>query len=162
MTLALWLITGVAFGVSLFFDRKKTLRALKMSVKRMWKIFPIFLLVMLIFSLSINLIPHEFVEKAIGRNSGIMGLLAGLGIGSIALMPGFIAFPLCAALQSQGVPYYILAGFSLALMNVGIMSFPLEKRYLGWKVAVVRNVAGLIVSIVIAVIVGLAFGEINL
>ena len=117
---------------------------------------------MILFSFFVSSIPRSLIEKTIGAESGFAGLLISLCAGSIALMPGFIAFPLCAMLKTQGIPYYILAGFSLALMNVGILSFPLQKQYFGWKVAIIRNLIGFVTAILVAVIIGIIFREITL
>jgi uncharacterized membrane protein YraQ (UPF0718 family) len=162
MEWALWIITGAAVLFSLCKNRTKTVCALKKAAKRLWKITPLFLLVMLLFAFFVSAVPKTFIREAIGADSGIGGLFISLGIGSAAFMPGFIAYPLCAMLRTQEVPFYILAGFSVALMNVGVLSFPLEKKYLGWKVAVVRNLVGFAASLLTAVIVGIAFGEISL
>ena len=159
MEWGLTIITLIALFISFCCDRKKTKGALMMAAKRLWKITPLFLLVMLLFSFFISAVPQSLIQQTIGAKSGIMGLLIGLGVGSVALMPGFIAFPLCAMLKTQGVPLYLLAGFSLALMNVGVISFPIQKQYLGWKVAVVRNIIGFLTAIIVAVIVGIIFGE---
>jgi len=83
-------------------------------------------------------------------------------VGSIAMMPGFIAFPLCGALLNQSVPYYILAGFTLALMNVGFVTLPMQIQYLGFKVVIVRNLVGILVALLVAMVVAFAFGEVNL
>jgi uncharacterized membrane protein YraQ (UPF0718 family) len=160
MEFGLWIVTGIALLISFCKNRGKTIGALKMATKRLWKITPLFLSVMAIFSFFITAVQKSFIQETIGADSGITGLLLSLGIGSLAFMPGFIAFPLCAMLKTQGIPFYILAGFSVALMNVGILSFPLQKQYLGWKVAVVRNVTGFLAALLIAIIVGIIFREI--
>jgi hypothetical protein len=64
-----------------------------------------------------------------------------------------------AALKMQGIPYFIIAGFVLSLMNVGIVSFPLEQKFLGTKVAIIRNLLGLFVSILVLIIIKLIFNE---
>ncbi len=162
MEWGLWIVTGTALLISFYKDRSKTIGAFKMAFKRLWKITPLFLFVMILFSFSITAVSKLFIQQAIGSESGMTGLLISLGIGSVAFMPGFIAFPLCAMLKTQNVPFYILAGFSIALMNVGILSFPLQKKYLGWKVAAIRNVIGFLTALLIAVIVGIIFKEISL
>lgn len=81
-------------------------------------------------------------------------------LGSITLMPGFVAFPLCGILLHQGVKYMFLSAFSTALMMVGILTYPFEKAYLGTRLTVLRNLLGLIIAIIIALATGLAFGEI--
>ena len=131
-------------------------------MKRLWNILPLFLSVMALFAISIAIIPESFISEAIGSGSGVGGLVVAIIIGSVAMMPGFIAFPLCGVLLSQGVPYYILAGFTLALMNVGFVTFPIQVQYLGFKVVILRNIIGIVAALLVAVVVAFAFGEAGL
>jgi len=80
----------------------------------------------------------------------------------VSMMPGFIAFPLGGLLVAKGVPYMVISAFTTSLMMVGILSFPLEKQYLGVKPALIRNLIALVVSILVATVTGLAFGELQL
>jgi len=70
-----------------------------------------------------------------------------------------VAFPLSGILLGKGVPYTVIAAFTTTLMMVGVVTFPLEKRFLGARVALVRNLAGLAVALVVSVAIGLFFGE---
>ncbi len=75
-------------------------------------------------------------------------------------MPGFITFPLCGILVEKGVTYMVLSAFSTTLMMVGIVTFPIEKEYLGVKVAIIRNVISFCIALCVAFITGFFFGEI--
>ena len=162
MNWILWICTVGALSVSLVMSRKKTLAAIRVAARRMWNITPLFLLVMVSFAAVVTVIPESAINKTIGSDSGIGGLIAGIVVGSVAMMPGFIAFPLCGALRSQGVPYYVLAGFTLALMNVGFVTLPMQIQYLGLRVTIVRNLTGILVAVLVAAVVCVAFGEVNL
>ena len=162
MNWILWICTATALFVSLISSREKTLTAIKVAAKRMWNITPLFLLVMVLFAAMITFIPESFISNTIGTDSGFAGLLMAIVVGSIAMMPGFIAFPLCGALLNQSVPYCILAGFTLALMNVGFVTLPMQIQYLGFKVVIIRNLIGILAAILVAVVVAFAFGEVGL
>ena len=162
MNWVLWICTIIALLVSLVRSREKTLAAVKIAIRRMWNISPLFLLVMALYAISITVIPESFISKTIGSDSGLGGLAIAIIIGSVAMMPGFIAFPLCGVLLSQGVPYYVLAGFTLALMNVGFVTLPMQIQYLGFKVVIIRNLIGILVAVLVAAVVAFAFGEVNL
>ena len=86
-------------------------------------------------------------------------LLASL-FGSITIMPGFIAFPLCGILLEKGVPYMVLSAFTTTLMMVGVLTYPIEKQYLGHKVTILRNLISFGIALVVAVMTGVFFGEI--
>jgi uncharacterized membrane protein YraQ (UPF0718 family) len=159
MNIIIWTLAIILLLVSFFLDRHKTIKALITAWKSFSKIAPIFFLVLVCYALLVSYISPETIQQAIGNDSGLAGVALSLGLGSISVMPGFAAFPLCAALYTQGIPYYILAAFSLTLMNVGIVTFPIEQKYLGTKVALIRNLLGLSVSIIAMLIVKLVFGE---
>ncbi|MEA2012768.1 MAG: hypothetical protein U9O87_06765 [Verrucomicrobiota bacterium] len=159
MNLGLWIFTSLLLLSSLSQSKDKTISALKKAYKKLKKMLPLFLLMMAGFSFIVTYVPPELIQRSIGVDSGIKGVFTALGLGSIVIMPGFAAFPLCAALKGEGVPYYIIAAFSLSLMNIGIMSFPLEKKFLGSKIAFVRNFFAFFVCVVTVVIVKIIFGE---
>ena len=159
MNIFLWLTTAGLLILSLIKSKEKTISALRIALKKFTSILSIFLLVMAGFALIVTFVPTELLQKYIGIESGIKGIALSLGLGSISVMPGFAAFPLCAALKGEGISYYIIAAFSLSLMNVGIVTFPIEKKFLGLSVALLRNLIALIVCIIAVIIVKIVFGE---
>jgi uncharacterized membrane protein YraQ (UPF0718 family) len=162
MTYVLWGATLVALIASFAADKKKTIAALQMAAKRLWKITPLFFYVIGLTAVVLAIIPPGWVESILGKESGFYGILLSLGLGSVTMMPGFVAFPLAAALKAQGVTYMVLAAFTMTLMNVGVVTFPLEKSYLGLRATLIRNGIGLILAAAVTAAVGLVFGEIIL
>ena len=159
MNIILWILTTTLLLASFIKDKKKTILALKKAYKKMLNMTTLFFFVMALFSLAIAFLPPELLNSYIGKESGLKGVLIALGFGSISVMPGFVAFPLGATLKMQGVPYYIIGAFTISLMTIGFMTFPLEKKFLGAKVAILRNVISLIISIVATIIIKIVFGE---
>jgi len=155
----IYIITGVAVFASLIADRGKTVKSFRIAVRKMLKIAPAFLTMTILVSIVLYLVPDETILRYLGHESKLQGFLIAYAIGSISLMPGFIAFPLCGMLLEKGVPYMILSGFSTTLMMVGILTFPVERAYLGTKVAILRNLIYLAVAVVVTIITGLCFGE---
>ena len=45
------------------------------------------------------------------------------------------------------------------LMMVGIVTIPIERRYLGIKVTLIRNAIALITALCVALVIGLLYGE---
>jgi len=156
----LYIVTGLALVVSLIINREKTLRALKISGRRFINIVPAFLIMLILVSIVLFLIPDEVIVKYLGSNNKFFAVLIASFFGSITLMPGFIAFPLCGILLTKGILYMVLAAFTTTLMMVGILTYPIEKRYLGIRVTIMRNVISFFIALVVAVMVGIFFGEI--
>lgn len=160
--IALYIATAAALLVSLAASRRKTADALKRAGKRFARILPAFLLMLVLFSVAITLVPQEVLRRLLGKDSGALGVGTAALIGSITLMPGFIAFPLSGALLGRGVPYMVLAAFTNSVMMVGVLTYPLERQYFGRAVTIARNAISLLIALIVAVVTGLVFGEIQL
>lgn len=152
-------ITAGALLISLTASRAKTIAALTLAAKRLLGILPAFAAIMVLFSVTITLLPREVVAGLIGRESGWLGVVIAAGVGSIVFMPGFIAFPLSGALLKQGIPYMVLAAFTTTLMMVGFLTYPLEREYFGRSVTLLRNGISLLIALAAAMAIGLVFGE---
>ena len=115
---------------------------------------------MLIFiSILLYLIPNELIMQYLGGSGQIQGLFIALFFGSVTIMPGFVAFPLCGILLKKGVSYAVLAAFTTSLMLVGVVTFPIEKAYFGTKVTIIRNLISFFLSLLVAILIGIVYGE---
>jgi uncharacterized membrane protein YraQ (UPF0718 family) len=157
-----WLlgVTLILLAASFLADRRRTLEALRIALRRFLKVALPFLFMLVLIAVFIVLVPESLLISLLGRENPWKGLAAAIPLGTISAMPGFIAYPLCGILLSRGAAYMVLSGFSASLMMVGFVTFPLERRYLGWKLALARNIASLLLALVVAIATGLVFGEI--
>ncbi|MCP4573656.1 MAG: hypothetical protein GY838_14960 [bacterium] len=73
--------------------------------------------------------------------------------GSVTLIPGFVAFPLAAALLGSGAGLMQIAVFVSTLMAVGVVTFPLEVRYFGARTTILRNLLAFGFSFLVAGVV---------
>ncbi|MGM0508043.1 MAG: hypothetical protein ACQERZ_02635 [Fusobacteriota bacterium] len=156
------MIYGVTFLllIILFFkDKEKTIKGFKLGIKKLFKQLPVFFNMMALVAISLYFISDDLIIRFLGEDSGNIGMALGAGFGSVAIMPGFIAFPLAGLLLEKGISYMVLASFTNTLMMVGVASFPVEKEYFGVKVSIIRNIIGFIMAIVVALIIGLLYGE---
>jgi len=156
----LYIIVGLAVLASFIADRGKTLRALKIAVKRFVKILPAFLTMIILVSIVLFLIPDVVISNYLGGSNKFIGVIFASFFGSVTLMPGFIAFPLAGILLKEGVAYMVLAAFTTTLMMVGVLTAPIEKAYFGMKVTIIRNVISLFIALIVTVVIGIFFGEI--
>lgn len=156
----LYIITLAALVISFFADRAKTYKALKIAWKKLSNISPAFIVMLIIISISLYFLPESSISKLLNNGNKYISVLIASLIGSITLLPGFIAFPLCGLLLKQGVLYMVISAFSTTLMMVGIISFPVEKEYFGTRTALLRNLICFIIALIVAFATGLFFGEI--
>lgn len=140
--------------LSLLLDWKKTLMGLKKGWKMFQNIAIPFVNILILVSLALYVVPPSLIVKYLGPGSGWGGQMIAALVGSITLIPGFIAYPIASVLVNEGASYAIVATFMTALMMVGVVTLPLEIRYFGRKVAILRNVLNFITAIAIGAFVG--------
>jgi len=136
-------------------DKPKTKNALQKAWKSFENILPQFLSILIIIGITLALSNPEMISTLIGGQSGWLGIVLASLIGSITLIPGFVAFPLAAALLKSGAGLTQLAVFISTLMMVGIVTIPVEIKYFGNKAAILRNALAYVFSFVVAIVIGL-------
>lgn len=156
----LYITTLFLLLISFLKDKRKTIKAFKIALKKFHKISPAFLVMLTIVSIIIYFVPNELIVSSLGKETKYLGTLVASILGSIVALPGFIAFPLAGILKQQGVTYMVLSAFTTTLMMVGIITFPVEKKILGTKVTIIRNILSFIIALIIAFVTGIVFGEI--
>ena len=156
----LYAVTGLAVLISLVANREKTLRAAKIAFIKFVNILPAFLTMLILVSVVLFLVPDKAISKYLGNNNKFVGIIFVSFFGSITLMPGFIAFPLCGILLKKGVPYMVLSAFTTTLMMVGVLTYPIEKEYFGVKATIMRNVISFFIALIVAIMTGVFFGEV--
>jgi len=156
----LYMATGLAVLISLVANREKTFSAVSTAFKEFVNILPAFLIMLIFVSIVLFLLPDTIISDYLVSSSRFVGVIVASILGSITLMPGFIAFPLCGILLKKGVAYMVLSAFSTTLMMVGVLTYPIEKEYFGAKVTVIRNAFSFLIAILVALITGIVFGEI--
>lgn len=153
-------VTGILLLLSFLFDRSKTKKALFMAYKRFIFISPFFLAMLIFVSIILFIFPQEKIIMYLSYGNYTVNIILAALVGSITVMPGFVAFPLAGILKNSGISFTIIAAFTTTLMMVGILTFPVEATYLGKKVALVRNTISFVIALIISLLIGIYFGEI--
>ncbi|HEW91297.1 MAG TPA: hypothetical protein ENF81_01990 [Thermotogaceae bacterium] len=156
----LYIVTVIAMVFSLIADWRRTLKAIKIAIKRFINILPAFLIMLILVSIVLFLVPDKVISRYIGSDNKLISTVLASLFGSITLMPGFIAFPLCGILLKKGVSYMVLSAFTTTLMMVGVLTYPVEKEYFGIKVTIIRNTISFLIAMIIAITTGFFFGEV--
>jgi len=157
--LTLYIVTIIALIVSYFINKEKTKNGLKKGWMKFSKTLPTYLKLLMIISLVL-LVSEDLIITYLGQDNVFLGLLSSLILGSLTMMPGFIAYPLAKILLAKGVPYMVIAGFVTSLMLVGVVTYPLEKEYFGKRATIFRNLMSFAVAAMIAIIAGIAYKEV--
>jgi uncharacterized membrane protein YraQ (UPF0718 family) len=137
--ITLYLATFVLLLLSLAANRQKTIKALKTGGMMFLNLLPAFLSILMLVAVVLTLLGPETIRDWLGSNSGPLAYVVAAVTGSIALIPGLVAYPMSGMLIDNGVAYPVIAVFITTLMMVGIVTLPLEKKFFGMKMALARN-----------------------
>ena len=94
-----------------------------------------------------------------GTESGWLGVVISAVVGSITLIPGFVAFPTAALVLENGAGYMQIEAFVSTLMMVGVITFPVETQYFGKRLTIIRNVFAFVFSFFVAFVIGKVCGS---
>lgn len=147
-------ITILLLCTSYYKDKKKTKMALKKSWKSFENILPEFLGVIMIVGVLLAVMNPQVISRIIGGNSGWFGVIVAAVVGAVTLIPGFVAFPTAAMLVENGAGYMQIAAFVSTLMMVGVVTIPVEIKYFGKKLTILRNIFAFIFSFLVAYLIG--------
>jgi len=157
------MVTGIVFyglaiillSLSFFKDRRKTLAALKKAGKSLAGILPQFLGIIVIVGILLAVLDPQTINRILGKSSGVLGVLLASVVGSITLIPGFIAFPTAALLLKGGAGYMQMGAFVSTLMMVGVVTLPAEIGFFNRRIALLRNSLAYGFSLLVALVIGL-------
>ena len=154
----LYAVTIVLLFFSYFKDKNKTKTSLKKGWKAFENILPEFLVVILFVGTLLAVLDPEMISMLIGGDSGWSGVILASLVGSVTLIPGFVAFPTAALLLQAGAGYMQIGAFISTLMMVGVVMMPVEIKYFGKKVTIYRNMMAFIFSFFVAYVIGKVAG----
>lgn len=158
MNIALYVVTGILLLLSFWKDKKKTIKALKKAWKSFENILPQLLGILVLVGLLLAVFNADVISSIIGTESGWFGVFISAVVGSITLIPGFVAFPTAALLLENGAGYMQIGAFVSSLMMVGVITFPVEIKYFGKRLTMIRNVFAFFFSLFVAFVIGKVVG----
>ncbi|NQU16909.1 MAG: permease [Candidatus Saganbacteria bacterium] len=147
-------VSIICLILSFLVSRKKTLAGVKRGGIMFLNLLPAVFIVIFLTSVFLYLIPEKAITEYLGVGSGFFGVMGAALVGSISLIPGFVAYPLSGLLISRGVGYTVVAVFITTLMMVGMLTLPIEIKYFGRKAAIMRNALSFIGALVIGLLIG--------
>ncbi|MGL4912402.1 MAG: permease [Romboutsia sp.] len=144
--------------VSFIKDKEKTKLAFKNGFKSFENIMPQFLFIIIIVAIILSIVDPSAISNLIGPESGLLGISLSSIVGSITMMPTFVAFSTGDSLLKSGAGYAQVAALISTLTMVGVLTFSLESSYIGKKAAFYRNFIALLFAFVVAFFIGGVLG----
>ena len=143
--------------LAFFKDKKKTAKALLLSIKSFVRMLPMIFIILIVIGILLGFVPEETISKIIGENSNFIGIIL-IGLtGAIMHIPSLISFPLASSLIEKGASVTSVAVFITTLTMIGFVTLPLEIREMGKKFAFLRNGISFIIAVIIGLLMGLFY-----
>jgi len=155
-TILLYVAALVLFALSAAKDREKTKQALKKGLKAFEGIMPQLLTVLVLVAIVLSVFDEQAISRYLGSSTGWAGVAVAAVVGSITLVPGFVAFPAAGELLRSGAGILQVATFVSTLMMVGVVTLPMEIKTFGKRAAFARNSLALGFSILAALFISWA------
>ena len=152
-SLILYGVMSVLLLVSWRNNKQKTIGALNKAKNMLIKLTPELLAILLFVGLSLSIMTPEFISSFIGEQSGVLGIAVATVVGSFAMLPGFVVFPLAETLTESGAGLPQVSALIASLMSVGFASLPLELKLFGKKFTYLRNLSAVLMALIFAAIV---------
>ncbi|MFP4563344.1 MAG: permease [Spirochaetia bacterium] len=147
-------IAAAAVAAALVKDRKKAVRGIKGGLLSLLFLAPLMLLIVIVISMILTFLSPETIAKIIGDEAGIRGILTSTAVGGVIHIPAVIGFPIAASLMTAGASVAAAAAFITSLTMIGFVTLPLEIRELGVRFALLRNLSAVVLSVCIALLMG--------
>ncbi|MFW5694383.1 MAG: permease [Alkalispirochaeta sp.] len=157
-TIVFYILAGAALLLSFFSDRGRTAQALHKAWRAFAGILPEFLMIIVVTGLILAFLTPTFIANLVGEDSGVLGVLVASLSGAVTLMPGFVAFPMASLILEKGAGILQIGAFVSSLMMVGIVTFPVERKTFGTRVALTRNVLAWVFSLAVAGVLAVVLG----
>ena len=134
-------------------DKKKTKKAIMVSIKSLGKIAPSILSVILLIGIMFGLFSDK-IALFFGQENGLIGFISIALFGSVIHMPSLLAFPLAGSFLKEGASVSSIAAFITTLTMIGVVTLPLEIKTMGKKLTIYRNAISFVIALIIAGLIG--------
>ncbi len=153
-TFVFWIIAIVLTMYSFVKDRNKTLSAMRKSRSMMGSMVGEIIAIIFLIGLLLTFIPPDRIKMVLGSSNTTISTIISAMVGSVTLIPAFVAFPLVGSLVDVGASVVPAVAFLTTLTMVGIVTSPLEKKEFGAKFTLTRNALSFGFAILIALTMG--------
>lgn len=154
MSFNYWIIGAIILLISLKKDKKRSIESMKLSRNMMKNMMSEIIAILFLIGLVLTFIPPTTIKSLLGGDNLMLSVVSAALLGSITLIPAFVAFPLAGSLVTSGASLVPIVAFLTTLTMVGVVTFSLEKKEFGFKFTLYRNLLSFVFAIIIAVVVG--------
>jgi uncharacterized membrane protein YraQ (UPF0718 family) len=117
-----------------------------------FRFLPVLVMVFLIMGLVEVILPQGMVERWLSDAAGWRGLAVAWLAGTLTPGGPVISMPLAAGLLRAGVSASVLVTYLTSVATLAVIRVPMELGFYGWRLAVLRVLASLILPLIAGVI----------
>jgi uncharacterized membrane protein YraQ (UPF0718 family) len=125
------IVVGLLYLVLFFIFPQKTFMALKEGTILLLKMLPIFLCVVFFSSFLALFLSPKSIQKYMGKQSGIKGVVLAAVLGTFIVGPLWVLFPLFGTLLKKGARISVV-GAMIGAFAIKIPWIPYAAGFLGW------------------------------
>lgn len=114
---------------------------LKSAMSMTAQILPLVIFAFIVAGMIQILIPHEFLSKWVGKESGIRGILIGTVAGGLTPGGPYVSLPIAAGLLRSGASVGTMVAFLTGWSLWAVGRLPIEVGIMGWKFTLIRIVS---------------------
>ncbi|WP_089803204.1 hypothetical protein [Halolactibacillus alkaliphilus] len=152
-SMILYSVIVILTSISWLNDRKKTKKAIIKAKNMLIKLAPELLAILLFVGLSLAVLTPDVISSFIGEQSGLIGVVLASIVGSFAMLPSFVVFPLASTLVENGAGLVQVSALIATLVSVGFASLPMERRIFGKEFTYLRNLSAVVMAFVFAFVI---------
>lgn len=131
-------------------DKDKTITGLKIAKGTFLEIGGEILGLLFLVGLFFAAVPPGMIKGLLGGTNVLLSSIYGASIGTVTIMPAFVAFPMAASLMERGAHLIAVAAFITTLTMVGFATAHIEIEHFGKRFTLIRNVLSFAAAIAIA------------
>lgn len=147
------LIIGIILIVLYIFFPEQIKTTMDISQRYGLEMITIFPAVLILMGLADVWVPKSLINKYLGKNSGLKGMLLSIFLGTLPTGPLYIAFPIAAELLRKKARISNVMIFLGVWASLKIPQISVEIKFLGVKFASIRFIFTLISIIIIGYLI---------
>jgi hypothetical protein len=121
----------------------------KRAVERFFFLLPLVPGVLLVFSVIMQLLPDQPLQRFFGHDPALDALVGGL-VGSLAMGQVFVGYLAGGELVRNGISLATVTALIVSWATVGLIFLPYEMRAYGNRFAIARNLLAFVSTLIIA------------
>jgi uncharacterized membrane protein YraQ (UPF0718 family) len=131
--------------------RERLAVAVRRAVRSLWNAGPVLVTVVLLVGLLRTYVSPALLRSLFGGRP-LFDALVGTAVGSVSTGNAITSYVVGGELLDQGVSLLAVTAFVVAWVTVGVVQYPAEASILGRRFALVRNVSGALLALVVSVV----------